>query len=125
MSILNLSLIVGAGGFLGASARFLLTQWIGAHTSPAFPWSTFWINLAGSFALELLIGWSLKNPLSPEWRFFLSTGICGGFTTFSAFSAETLSLMQHGAVGVAGAYIVASVLGGVLAAALGYALLAR
>lgn len=125
MSISSLSLIVGAGGFLGASARFLITQWIGAHTSPAFPWSTFWINLSGSFALGLLIGWSLKNPLSPEWRFFLSTGICGGFTTFSAFSAESLSLMQHGAYGVAAAYIAASVLGGLLAAGFGYALLAR
>ncbi len=125
MSILNLSLIVGAGGFLGASARFLVSNWLGWHTSPAFPWSTFWINLVGSFAIGLLIGWSLKNPMSPEWRFFLSTGICGGFTTFSAFSAETLSLMQHGAYGVASAYIVASVLGGLFAAGIGYYLLAR
>lgn len=102
-----------------------MTLWIGAHATPAFPWATFWINLIGSFVLGALIGWSLKNPLSPGWRFFLSTGICGGFTTFSAFSAETLSLMQHGAYGVASAYIAASVLGGLFSAALGYWLLAR
>lgn len=125
MTISSLSLIVGLGGFIGSALRYQVGVWIGVHSTPAFPWATFAVNIIGCFLIGLLLAEATKGRVSHEWKFFLSTGICGGFTTFSAFSAETLSLLQHGAHGMAAGYIAASVVGGLLAAAAGYALMAR
>lgn len=125
MTISSLSLLVGLGGFIGSALRYQVGVWIGAHTTPAFPWATLTVNILGCFLIGLLMAEASKGRISQEWRFFLSTGVCGGFTTFSAFSAETLSLLQHGAHGMAAAYVAASVVGGLLAATAGYALMAR
>ena len=103
---------VALGGALGSVARAWLGGAVGQLTGPGFPWGTLLINLAGSFA----IGW-FAAVTAPDgrlvelagWRAFVMVGICGGFTTFSAFSLQTLELLHVGALGRAAAYIAGSV----------------
>jgi CrcB protein len=90
---------VAIGGALGSLARF----WVGAAmallTGPRFPWGTLLINVLGSFIIGLVAGLTLtptRMAMHPDLRIFLMVGICGGFTTFSAFSLQTLELMQSG-----------------------------
>jgi CrcB protein len=103
---------VALGGALGSMARFGLTTAVAAFTGPQFPWGTLLINILGSF----VIGWfgaltgsrgTVVVPL--DMRIFVMVGICGGFTTFSAFSLQTLELLQSGEFLWAGAYILGSV----------------
>ncbi|MBN8874238.1 MAG: fluoride efflux transporter CrcB [Rhodospirillales bacterium] len=103
---------VAAGGALGSVARFWLAFVVAALTGPAFPWGTLLINIGGSF----VIGWfgALTGPrgaldVPPDIRLFVLVGICGGFTTFSSFSLQTMELLESGEVVRAGAYVVGSV----------------
>ena len=103
---------VAAGGALGSMARFWLTGAMTALTGPRFPWGTLLINVVGSFVIGLVGGLTLTSArigMHPDIRIFLMTGICGGFTTFSAFSLQTLELMQNGDVGPVLGYAVCSV----------------
>jgi len=112
-------LLVGAGGAAGSILRFLLGFGIGKlHKSP-YPWGTFWINIIGSLAIGLLLGYLSKNPGQEGLKLLLVTGLCGGFTTFSAFTAENITLMQQGHGNLAIIYIFSSVIIGMLAAWLG------
>lgn len=112
-------LLVGAGGAAGSILRFLVSFAIGKlHKSP-YPWGTFWINIIGSLAIGLLLGYLSRNPGQESLKLLLVTGLCGGFTTFSAFSAENISLLQQGHWNLAMIYIFASLVGGMLAAWLG------
>lgn len=112
-------LLVGAGGAAGSILRFLLGFGIGKlHKSP-YPWGTFWINIIGSLAIGLLLGYLSKNPGQEGLKLLLVTGLCGGFTTFSAFTAENITLMQQGHANLAMIYIFSSVVIGMLAAWLG------
>jgi CrcB protein len=109
-------LLVAAGGAVGSVARYLVG--LAAAGAPGqFPWGTLAVNVAGSFVLGALVG---AVPPGAASRLLLGTGLCGGFTTFSAFSAEAVALAERGLVGRAGAYATASVALGV-AAALGAA----
>lgn len=91
---MKLLLWVAAGGALGSVARFLISKWL---TSTAFPWGTFVVNITGCFMIGLLWAISLKNSFMPDHiKLFLMTGVCGGFTTFSAFSLESISLLREG-----------------------------
>jgi fluoride exporter len=110
-------LLVGAGGAIGSMLRY--TGNLLQH-SKSFPVATFLINIAGSFVIGVVMGWCLKNEPSSNWKLFLATGICGGFTTFSAFSYENLLLLQNGKVFLSLLYITGSVLLGIAAAWLGY-----
>ena len=104
---------VGIGGALGSVARFWLTGVIVLLTGPRFPWGTLLINVMGSFVIGLVAGLTLipeRVAWHPDVRIFLMTGVCGGFTTFSAFSLQTLELLQAGETGSAAFYAVASVL---------------
>lgn len=113
-------LIVGLGGFAGSAARYCCHFMAGKYLPSAFPFGTFTINIAGSLLIGLIAGLAEKGGwLSPEWRFLLATGFCGGFTTFSSFSLENLELLRDGHYGTAGLYIVSSVLFGILAALAG------
>ncbi len=117
-------LYVALGGAVGASARYAVAEWarvaVPAHL--LFPVATFGINVAGSFALGLLLRWAhLTGAPSVEWRAFLVVGLCGGFTTFSTFSGETFSLLDAGEYGRAALYATLSVLACVAAVALGVA----
>ena len=91
-------LAVGAGGFLGSAGRYLLSTAFASQNAP-FPWITLLINFFGSFLIaaitELSENWL---PLSPRLLLFLRMGICGGFTTFSTFSFETVRLFEDGKV---------------------------
>ncbi|MDD4191119.1 MAG: fluoride efflux transporter CrcB [Mangrovibacterium sp.] len=87
--------IAGLGGFMGTVFRFLISRYIQGSPISLFPWSTFLINILGSFLIGVFYGLSEKgNFMSPEWRIFLTVGICGGFTTFSTFSNDALILLQ-------------------------------
>lgn len=111
-------LLAGVGGFIGSALRYLSTQYI--KTGQAF-WTTLLINTAGSLAIGLIIGISLRDAqFSNNWRVFLATGICGGFTTFSAFSMENIQLIQEGRYGLSVVYILASIIFGILACFIGF-----
>ncbi len=112
--------IVGAGGFLGSVIRLLCYQFIKSQDSFII---TTLINCVGSFAIGLIIGLHMKNQsISHQWKLFLATGLCGGFTTFSTFSWENLQLIQTGKYIIALFNIIASLLFGIIAAFLGYKL---
>ena len=103
---------VAVGGALGSVARFWLAGAMAVLTGPRFPWGTLLINVLGSFVIGLVAGLTLtpaRVGIHPDVRIFLMTGICGGFTTFSAFSLQTLELMQNGDVVPAFGYAVGSV----------------
>jgi fluoride exporter len=111
-----LVLWVALGGGIGAAARHGVNVWSGRVFGDAFPWHTLIVNVAGCFAMGLLTGlMALKLNLSPEARAFLTTGILGGFTTFSAFSLDFALLVERKAMLAAGAYAAASVLLSLLA----------
>jgi CrcB protein len=111
------ALLVALGGALGSLARWSLSGWVLQNTVGwRFPAGTFLVNLVGCLVIGVLGGLTVKQELfSPGARLFLFTGICGGFTTFSAFGLETFYLLRRGEVGVAGGYVVASVIFGMLA----------
>jgi CrcB protein len=110
-SFMAASLSVAAGGAVGAWLRFAAGRMIG----PApFPYATLTVNVLGSLAMGLLAGWLARNGQGGEqWRLLLGVGVLGGFTTFSAFSLEVVTLAQRGAMGQAALYIVLSLAGGV------------
>ncbi|MER3480554.1 MAG: fluoride efflux transporter CrcB [Meiothermus sp.] len=89
-------LLVMLGGAIGAGLRYGLGAWIQGLTGPSFPWSTLVINVSGSFLIGVVLRLSLEGNLSTEARLFLAVGILGGYTTFSTFSYETLTLIQQG-----------------------------
>jgi len=109
---------VALGGGAGAVLRLLISTWLA--TPGRFPWATLFINIAGSFGIGLLFGYGQQQAWFEQWgRYLLMTGLLGGFTTFSAFSLETVALIETGRLLAAAAYVAASVLACVLAAWLG------
>jgi fluoride exporter len=113
-------LLVGLGGGIGSMARFAFSLLI---RSKQFPYAILSINIIGSFIIGLVFAMSIKEEgLSANWKLFLTTGICGGFTTFSAFSLENMELLQSGKIGMAFLYITLSVVLAIAATFLGYQL---
>ena len=103
---------VAAGGALGSLARFWLAAAMAALTGPRFPWGTLLINVAGSAIIGLVAALTLtpaRVAMHPDLRVFLMVGVCGGFTTFSAFSLQTLELLQAGEAWPAAGYVLGSV----------------
>ena len=112
--------LVALGGALGSVSRFLLGPAIHRALGFTFPFGTLFINIIGSLILGVVVGLAVDGgTVSPQARAFLAIGFCGGFTTFSAFSFETFTLLEGGQLGRAGAYVAASVLLSVTAAWLG------
>jgi fluoride exporter len=104
-------LLVMIGGAIGAGLRHAVGL-AGPRLGGEFPWPTFIVNLAGAFCAGLLLAFLLSRGSSGEpWRLFLGVGLLGGFTTFSAFSAETAYMIQRGQLGLALFYVLASALG--------------
>ncbi|NEW78310.1 MAG: fluoride efflux transporter CrcB [Gelidibacter sp.] len=120
---MKILLLIGTGSFIGGVLRYVLSQFIQTKFLSAFPFGTLGVNIIGCFAIGIVFALSEKTNMSPEMRLFLATGICGGFTTFSAFSNETFSLMRDGQLFYASAYITSSVLFGLFATFIGYSLL--
>jgi fluoride exporter len=115
-------LAVLAGGVLGAPARYLTDRFVQLRHDSVFPWGTFAVNMAGSAVLGFLLGAQRHLGLPPVAFALLGTGFCGGLTTFSTFSYETLRLLEDGALGEAGLNVLGSLGVGVLAAWLGFRL---
>ena len=107
-------LFVALGGALGAMARYGTVAAVGRFTGLGFPWGTVTVNLVGSLALGLLIGGLSQGlHLSQEARALVVVGFLGAFTTFSAFSLDTVTLMERGAWTPALGYVAGSVVAGI------------
>lgn len=108
----QLYLYVALGGALGTVGRFAVSGLIANQFGETFPWGTLLVNVVGSFIIGFF--WTLTAPdgrlfVSGNTRQFVMTGVCGGFTTFSSFSLQTLNLMQDGEWLAAGGNVVGSV----------------
>ena len=117
------TLWIALGGALGSAARYWIAQWA-LPISRSLPWGTILINVAGSFAIGLFGTLTLAHgryPVPEAGRLFFMVGVCGGFTTFSSFSLQTLDLLRAGAPGRALLNVGASVLLCLGAVALGHA----
>ena len=91
-------LLVCMGGALGSGARYLVALWAAATLGAGFPFGTLLVNLGGSFLLAFLMHMSTATELlSPEVRLMLTTGVMGGFTTYSTFNYETTGYLREGA----------------------------
>ena len=116
-------LLVGLGGSIGSMVRYAASFLV---RSKLFPYATLSVNITGSFIIGLIFAMGIKEEgLSNNWKLFLATGICGGFTTFSAFSLENMGLLQTGKIGMAVTYILLSIILGILATFLGYQLVIK
>jgi CrcB protein len=103
-------LIVFLGGGVGAAMRHGINIAIARVLGTAFPYATLLINISGSFIMGLIVAYlAFKGDASQHWRLFLTTGILGGYTTFSAFSLDAALLYERGEIGMAALYVVASV----------------
>jgi CrcB protein len=115
------ALLVFLGGGLGAVLRHLVSRLAFAAWGAAFPAGTMIVNVAGSFVIGALVGLFAAHPaISQHARLFLTTGLLGGFTTFSAFSLDALTLYERGQAGLALAYVAASVILSLAAIAAGF-----
>jgi CrcB protein len=113
-------LLIGAGGFAGSVVRYLLSRTVELRVFTSFPLGTFAVNVIGCFIIGLLYGLTIKGTASPEIRFLLATGFCGGFTTFSSFSLESLTLLQDGQLWFTFLYMAGSLLAGLAAVWIGF-----
>jgi CrcB protein len=103
-------LVVFLGGGVGAALRHGINLAVPRMLGTAFPYGTMLINVSGSFIMGLVAGYfAFKGDASQHWRLFLTTGILGGYTTFSAFSLDAAVLYERGEVGLAALYVLASV----------------
>ena len=113
---------IALGSAVGGVGRYLLGGLVQRSFAGTFPVGTLFVNLTGSFLLGLFLRYAIDTPtLTPEVRALLTVGLCGGYTTFSTFSYESLALMEDGDWGRAGAYIVLSLGLSLLATFLGVA----
>lgn len=112
--------LVGLGGGLGSIARFLCQKLMYERTPHPFPFGILIVNVSGCFLLGVFYALAEKgNLLTPEWRLLLTTGFCGGFTTFSTFAYDNINLLKNGDVIYFMLYTASSVILGILAAWLG------
>ena len=113
-------LLVGLGGGIGSMARYLCQRWAYSIYPHHFAWGTFAVNVLGCFLIGIFWGISFKSFESNEsWKLFLMVGLCGGFTTFSAFTLEGIGLIREQRLALFFSYVAASVLFGLLATYIG------
>jgi CrcB protein len=116
-------LAVGSGGALGSMLRYAVALWTVERIGPGFPWHTAAINVVGSFLIGVIAVCSQSSMgLSPYLSAFAMVGVLGGFTTFSTFSYDTITLLSDGVPTIAFLYCVGTVVAGILAALAGTAL---
>jgi len=120
---MKLIFLIGTGSFIGGVLRYLLSLLILSKTTYLFPFSTLAVNITGCFVIGLFMGVCIKVQIPQAWELFLTTGILGGFTTFSAFSNESIFLFRAGYAGYALLYILSSVFLGLLVTYLAYMLI--
>jgi len=117
--------MIGIGGSLGATARYLLGDLIskGTQKIDPFPIGTWIINITGSFILGVLAQFHLTNQISDWLWYFGGVGFCGAYTTFSTFGNETITLIQTNKLKLAAIYVVTSIIFGVISAMIGFYIL--
>lgn len=108
-------------GAAGAAARYGVHSLAASRRATAFPWVTFAVNVTGSLALGLVVGFVLAHGVDPDVRTIVGTGFLGAYTTFSAFAYEGFALLEDGAGATAGCYAIGSIVAGLAAATLGLA----
>ena len=125
ISPLVASLNVAVGGAVGSVLRYHVGRAVTNLAGPAnaFPWGTLAVNIVGSLAMGALVGWiargSLSAPAAENLRLLVGVGVLGGFTTFSAFSSEMVTLLHRGQAGMAAGYAAASLIAGAAAVIIG------
>jgi CrcB protein len=112
---MKILLAIGMGSFIGGISRYLLSQFVQSKFLSTFPYGTLCVNIIGCFLIGLVFGLADRGNLTQEWRLFLATGLLGGFTTFSAFSNETVGMLRDGQLWYALAYITSSIVLGLAA----------
>lgn len=119
--MLRTFLLAGTGGAIGSVMRYGITLLLPRATDASFPAATLLINLLGSLAIGLLAGCAVRNAWlsGPGWA-LLAVGVCGGFTTFSAFALDSVRLLQHGAALTAIIYNTVSIVLGITLCYAGY-----
>ena len=118
---MRLAWLVALGGAVGSVSRYGLTLFIQTRTGSGFPYGTLAVNVIGAFVLGLIARFSVESAaISPEVRLLLTTGFCGGFTTFSTFSYESARLLEDGELRTAILYMLLSVVLSLLAMFLGF-----
>lgn len=114
-------LLVGAGSFVGGALRYMISLLMKGTCGASFPWATLAVNLAGCLLIGIVYAlFSRYASTSHALCLLLTTGFCGGFTTFSAFANEGVVMLQSGNTGVFFIYVLTSVVAGIALAALGY-----
>jgi CrcB protein len=117
-------LLVAIGGCFGSVLRYVISVAVAERAVSSFPYGTLIVNVAGCFLIGLFVALSEKgNIITPEWRILLTTGFCGGFTTLSTFSYESIRLIQDGELLYLSVYVVASILAGLGATYAGMSLI--
>jgi CrcB protein len=115
--VMNPYLLVAVGGALGSVARYGTGVLVGKAWNSSFPLGTMLINIAGSLAMGLFIGYLVRT--TPSWqadaRLFVAVGMFGGFTTFSSFSLDAIAMFERGEIGLAVLYVLVSVIVGIAA----------
>ncbi|HID98027.1 MAG TPA: fluoride efflux transporter CrcB [Thermodesulfobacteriaceae bacterium] len=116
-------IIIGAGGFLGAVARYAVSGLLTARLGSRFPYGTMFVNITGSFFLAFFVTLFLERLLiGPNWRLFWAIGFLGAYTTFSTFAWETDALLRDGAWSTALVNVLGNMLAAIIAVRLGTAL---
>ena len=120
-NMLKSLLIVGAGSFVGGSLRYLLSIYMRNVCGQGFPWGTLAVNLLGCFVFGIIFAIFSKHSTTDNTLcLLLTTGVCGGFTTFSTFANESVQMLQNGNIGGFIGYVATSIIAGLLLVALGY-----
>jgi CrcB protein len=116
-------LVIGLGGFFGANARHVIANWAAERFGPFFPYGTFIINISGSLVLGIFMAFLQdRSFIHPNYRLFFATGLCGGYTTFSTFTYESLRLCQDGNVFLGIANLLGNLVIGMIGVLLGFVL---
>lgn len=119
--MLKSMIIVGIGSFLGGSLRYVTSTMMKNVCGQDFPWGTLTVNLLGCLVFGLIFAlFSKYATTSSPWYLLFTTGICGGFTTFSTFANESMQMLQSGNIGGFIGYVSTSVIGGIALIGLGY-----
>ena len=114
-------LIVGTGSFVGGALRYALSMFMRHICGQGFPWGTLAVNLVGCLVFGMVFALFGKHGTTTHpWCLLLTTGLCGGFTTFSTFAHESVQMLQGGQFGAFAAYVIASIVMGLAMIAVGY-----
>ena len=95
MLVVHDSLFIALGAAIGANLRYWFGYWLVGKEHPGFPWHTLIVNVSGSLALVAIMALAFAKGWGHGWRLFAAVGICGGYTTFSTFSAEIVRLFEE------------------------------